>query len=412
VTLSRRIGAQTGGVGASFSPFLRLVPGRISGPDDVILKFMIRGKAVVDKLGPLYEIIRDLALDAKLDNRKRVLELLREAKIRYESALVSSGNSFAATRLGAQHSMIGFLSELTGGVSYYQMLPELIAEAEHNWSAFLARLEGIRQVIISRDRMLINLTGDDRTLTAARHHAEEFVNSIPERPSTHDVLKTWSPKRLLPRKDEGLIVPTQVNYVVRAGRLYQPGEPVSGSTAVVSRFLGRGFLWDHVRVIGGAYGGSCRFAAGSGMFTFSSYRDPNLVKTLQTYDAAAEHLLTVPIPEEELHQAIIGTVGDLDVPQSPDQKGYASMTRYIINQSDEDRQQWRDEVLSTTERDFREFGERLKSLNSKIATCVVGSRAALEEANQQLDKHRAMELVSVLGSSSAAAAVVEEEIEP
>lgn len=44
------------------------------------------------------------------------------------------------------------------------------------------------------------------------------------------------------------------------------------------------FILCRVRVVGGAYGGFCDFDNHSGMFTYSSYRDPNLLKTVDVYD--------------------------------------------------------------------------------------------------------------------------------
>lgn len=79
----------------------------------------------------------------------------------------------------------------------------------------------------------------------------------------------------------------QVNYVVKGGRVYQPGEAVPGQASVVSRFLRNGYLWDTVRVMGGAYGGFTRFDPISGLFACLSYRDPNLGKTLENYDGAS-----------------------------------------------------------------------------------------------------------------------------
>merc|ERR1712151_488786 len=96
---------------------------------------------------------------------------------------------------------------------------------------------------------------------------------------------------MAPLKDEGFVVPTQVNYVGKAGLVYDEGETVHGSSTVVSRFLKTGYLWDRVRVMGGAYGGFCTFSPYSGFFSFLSYRDPNLSQTLDVYDAAADAVI-------------------------------------------------------------------------------------------------------------------------
>jgi Zn-dependent M16 (insulinase) family peptidase len=64
-----------------------------------------------------------------------------------------------------------------------------------------------------------------------------------------------------------------VNYVGKAANLYaDAGYKLSGSAYVVEKYLGTSWLWDKVRVVGGAYGGFCSFDSHSGMFTYLSYR--------------------------------------------------------------------------------------------------------------------------------------------
>lgn len=53
----------------------------------------------------------------------------------------------------------------------------------------------------------------------------------------------------------------------------------------------------------------------------ASYRDPNLTKTLEIYDTTVEALIPEEVPQESLTETIIGTIGDIDSPLSPDQKG-------------------------------------------------------------------------------------------
>ena len=68
----------------------------------------------------------------------------------------------------------------------------------------------------------------------------------------------------------------------KAANLYDDaGYKLSGSAYVVNKHLGTTWLWDRVRVSGGAYGGFSDFDTHSGMFSFLSYRDPNLTKTVR-----------------------------------------------------------------------------------------------------------------------------------
>ena len=187
-------------------------------------------------------------------------------------------------------------------------------------------------------------------------------------------------------EDEGFVVPTQVSYVGKGGLLYKEGESTTGSTMVISKFLRTGYLWDNIRVIGGAYGSFCQFTGIDGFFSFLSYRDPNLSKTIDVYDATSDVLTNDLIKNlqanpEQLEKAIIGTIGSMDGPKSNDQKGWISLQRWLKNESPERRQRLRDEVLNTTARDFQDFAERLRELNGSVA--VVSSKSAVEDAKKE-----------------------------
>ena len=137
--------------------------------------------------------------------------------------------------------------------------------------------------------------------------------------------------------------------------------------------------------MGGAYGGFGRFSEVSGRFVYLSYRDPNLKGTLDAYDAAPSAILDHEVTKDDILQGVIGAVGDLDSPQSPDQKGYISMVRYMLGESLDSRQRWRNEILNTKTEDFKKFAERLKNVSKNGSVAVVGSQGALEEANKQVE---------------------------
>lgn len=178
-------------------------------------------------------------------------------------------------------------------------------------------------------------------------------------------------------------MPSQVNYVGKGADLYAFGLKPSGANSVVQRYLGTSWLWDKVRVQGGAYGGMCRLDRYSGVFTYLSYRDPNLLATLDIYDRTTEFLKSAKLDDTELTRAIIGTVGDLDFYQLPDAKGYSSMQRYLIGDTDEARQRLREEVLATTKADFRNFADALAEVAAKGRVAVLGSEQAIAAANSE-----------------------------
>jgi Zn-dependent M16 (insulinase) family peptidase len=114
----------------------------------------------------------------------------------------------------------------------------------------------------------------------------------------------------------------------------------------VSSVLRLLYLCRQVRVVGGAYGCANSFNPQTGMFKYTSYRDPNVMSTLKTYDATPSFLshTATEMSQATLSNAIIGMIGDLDSPMQPDAKGFASMERHLSGMTDQLRQERRDQV--------------------------------------------------------------------
>ena len=403
VALSRAIGTHTGGINVA----LLTSPVTPAGADEstvfdgtkMVTKLVIKGKATSDKTDELFDLYRLILTDAKLDSQSKVIEMLRESRSRLEAGIQGSGHQFANTRMNARYSVNGYLNEKMGGITYLNTVKQLLKQAEEDWPSLLARLEKIRDTILDkklcRDGMFLDITGDKKVLETIQPSVEEFLSELPgdsdgdKLPDFYREDHPWiaqakkEMKEMAPIMDEGFVVPTQVSYVGKGGKLYDEGEKVPGSAAVVSRFLRTGYLWDNVRVIGGAYGGFCTFSPSSGYFSYLSYRDPNLATTLDVYDQAADALMAAADELEKdpdgLAMAIIGAVGELDSALSPDQKGWTAFERHLVNESPEFRQQYRDEILNTTPDDFRAFAERLRNMKDP-SVAVISSKAAFEEA--------------------------------
>ena len=327
------------------------------------------------------------------------LSLLFLRNLNFLSIMMSSGHAMANTRMKARYRVGGYIDEVMGGISQLQTIKDLLKQAEEDWPSLLVRLERIRSVILDaskcRDGMFLDITGDSNVLEKIQPNIAEFLKVLPgvsngeKLPNFYQEEHPWVKPakelmaKMAPLADEGFVVPTQVSYVGKGGLVYETGDQVDGSAQVVARFLRTGYLWDRVRVMGGAYGGFCTFSPYSGFFSFLSYRDPNLSKTIDVYDAAADAVLEAAEQLENdpdaLATAIIGTIGDMDGALSPDQKGFTSLQRWLVNESAEYRQKYRDQILNTKSSDFKAFAERLKNLKDP-SVAVISSQSAFEVA--------------------------------
>ncbi len=373
VKLSQRIGKSTGGIHTA------TVSSAGVGSHENVIKFFVSGKSTADKSSALLEIIKDILLTVNFDNRERFKQIVLESKSGLESGLVPSGHAFAHRRLHSQFTETGWVSEQIGGVDALFFLRNLADEIESNWAGVLAKLEAVRDTLVTRSGMICNVTLDSDNVKKFTAHLHDFIQALPDKPVSHPA---WNFEPTLNK--EGLAIPAQVNYVGKAMNLYKAGFEMDGSSEVVMNFLRLSYLWDKIRVQGGAYGAFCTFDDLTGVFAYLSYRDPNLAETLEHYNAAAGFLKNLDsnsLSEQELTKNIIGVIGDMDSYQLPDAKGYTSMMRYLIGRTDEMRQKRRDEILSTNGEDFISFGEALEKAAKEEAIAVIGSQSAIEGAN-------------------------------
>jgi Zn-dependent M16 (insulinase) family peptidase len=314
--------------------------------------------------------------------------MVLEAKARVEAGLVPGGHRVVNTRLRAHFNQADWAAEQMSGISYLFFLRQLAHDVEENWSAVLERLETVRRTLLNRKHMLCNVTVDAANWVQFRPKLTDFMNRLPSAPAS---LVPWSPVHN--PAFEGLTIPTQVNYVGKAANLYDLGYKLHGSASVITNFLRTTWLWEKVRVQGGAYGGFCLFDHHSGVLSYLSYRDPNLQVTLDNFDQTSQFLRQVDISEDELTKSIIGAIGRLDAYQLPDAKGYTSMVRFLTGDTDEARQRRRDEILSTTVADFKAFAEVLERVNEGGQVAILGAQEAIDAANEAIGDWLSVEKV-------------------
>ncbi len=367
VQVSQRIGRTTGGIYShAFSSATRDI-------SDSATWLFLRGKAVITHVEDLLNILRDVLLTVRLDNPERFRQIVLKARAGKEAGIIPSGHAYVGTRLRAHFNRADWVGEQMSGISQLFFLRELEQAVNHDWPTVLAKLEQIRQILVNREAMLCNVTVDGQSWESIAPTLSTFLSNLPSAPRQPAL---WTPAPEL--SDEGLTIPSGVNYVGKAANLYELGYHYHGSVKVITKYLRNTWLWEKVRIQGGAYGSFCGFDRHSGILTFTSYRDPNVQPTLDVYNQAGSFLRDLQLSETERTRAIIGTISDVDAYQLPDAQGYTSLIRYVIGETDATLQQRRDEILATTTADFHTFADVLDRVRQHGRIAVLGTHEAIQ----------------------------------
>jgi hypothetical protein len=373
VSLTRRIARKTGGIWRD--TFIATRAGGDGAAEGVETRLFLRSKATTGNAGSLVAILSDILLEANLDDPGRFKQILLEAKAGLERRLAPRGHMFVSSRLRAALCLSGAVAERMQGVEYLAYLRELASDFEKKWPLIHEALHLMRDTLLTRSQLTVNLTADEAGLTAAQSDLAALAGSLPapkSRPAPRTPFAGF--------RDEGLVFPAQINFVGRAMRLYDAGAVFHGSHLVISRFLKTAYLWDHIRVRGGAYGAFCMLDRFTGVMTFLSYRDPASTATLEIFERTGDFLTALDLPAEELEKAVIGTIGDIDAYMLPDAKGFTSLSRRLVGDDAPSRARMRAEVLATSPGDFRRFGELLTAASAGARSCILGSRETIAQA--------------------------------
>jgi Zn-dependent M16 (insulinase) family peptidase len=367
-SLSQRIAQKTGGI--HVSPFLSALE---NSPESAAYLFL-RGKCMSGQTGDLFAILHDILFEPAFNNRKRFKEILLEQKAEMEGSLIPSGHSAIMSRLKAHYHEAHRAGEVMSGIDALFFHRAMQKKMKEDWPGTIARLEGILQKLIAGG-LVVNITADGKDRAAVFQTLEKFTADFPKAGTVSS--KPWNFSAALPGS-EALLIPSSVNYVGQAINLFANGYKTDGSALVITKYLRTAWLWEKIRVQGGAYGAMCNFDPNCGVLAFASYRDPNLAATLEAYGKTADFLKNLQLDEDELTRALIGAIGGIDAYLLPDAKGYIDMIRYLTGQTDEKRQKLRDELLSTTAEDFREFADFLSM--DKAVTSVLSSAEAVKKS--------------------------------
>ncbi len=372
VRLSQRIGRDTGGLAPT------LLTTTVGGTKSASAWLFLRGKGLAHQANALLDILHDILLEVKLDNQDRFRQMVREHKARHESSLVPNGHAAVNLRLSARFDEAGWAEEQLRGVSNLLFTRELADAVENEWPRVHETLERIRRTLIARGNTICNVTLDQDNWSRFEPLLDSFLAGLP----------AGSPARAeWPRPEakgaEAITVPGQINFVGKAANLYDLGYTYSGASQVVAGYLQRTWLWEQVRVRSGAYGAFSGLNRRSGLFSYLSYRDPNLLATLEKYDAAPQFLRDLDLSEDELTKAIIGTISSIDAYRLPDAKGWTSLDRHLAGDSEELLQVIRDQVLGATAADFRSFADVLDAVRENGQVAVLGSESAIQAAAKE-----------------------------
>ena len=372
--LSNLINIDTGGFSYAFTSC-----GDYHNDDKYRVFFNVSSKALFSKTEKMIELLTEITQNTLFDE-VRLREMLNEFKSRMEMSLMQAGHAYAGKRLAAYVSEIGKFDETTGGVEFYFFLKELLSKFDQNKAEIIKNFEQVYKMIFNKNNLYISITSPQNDIEHVKDCLKPWITTLDTA-----IHKKVQYKFNFEQTNEGFVLPGNVQYVAKGHSYKKLGFKYAGAMEVMGIIVSLDYLWNKIRVQGGAYGAMFN-AAPTGMLVANSYRDPNLAESLDNYNGLAEYLKNVAIDEREFTKYMIGAVRKFDVPKTPPLKSYQSDLYYFIGKTQSDIQKQRDELLSADVAQVKAYCELLEKVMQQNVFCVFGSEAKIKENAQIFGK--------------------------
>ena len=372
--LFNEINVHTGGIGTSLELYTDVTKVK---EKDFRATFEIKGKALYPKMDVLLSMMREILMESDLEDEKRLKEILAMLKSRLQMSFLSSGHTTAALRSLSYTSPIAKFKDDTDGIGFYEVVKDLEENFDEKKEMLIANLKKIAEKIFRKDNLMISYTSSESGLAPMEEAFAKIADIL------HTEVKGEETNCVIHcvKRNEGFKTSSKVQYVARTGNFIDGGAEYTGALQILKVILSYDYLWQNVRVKGGAYGCMSNFnRIGEGYLV--SYRDPNLEKTMEIYEGVVDYLKNFNVDDRDMNKFIIGTISNIDRPMNPAAKGARSMNLYMNHVSAEMIKKERKQILDAQQADIRALAGVLQAVLDAGELCVIGSEEKIEEQKE------------------------------
>lgn len=307
------------------------------------------------------ELLKELLTSGRYNESDKIYEAIVQIDYMLKQSLISNGHAYAITKSLSAFSKEGALKELLEGESFNSWFTKLSESFSDKASEYSAALSEIASKAFSLNRLFIGYSGN--LLSGA---LSDLISAFP-----NSIISSCPDIPGFDTADTAISIPAGVGFSALGNNLYAINSQYTGSYAVLSSLLTYTYLWNMVRVQGGAYGTGMNVRTNGDIFCYS-YRDPNLENTRKVYIGMADFLDSFLSQDAPLDDIIIGTVNTIEPLLSPRALCQTACTRFLKGITHESIIQIRKDILNTSSKDLAALSKSLKDFAKNGKFCAVG----------------------------------------
>ena len=341
-------------------------------PNSFAPRLKVFVKALASKLAEMNDILAEIFNETIFTNKKRLRELVEQEQLSFELNLQGMATQIISSQLAAYQTKAGAYNA-AAYLPYNKFLKNLLSDFDNKFDELASDLKDVLNRLINRNGLIISITAPEDLYKKFIPHLHNLLKSM-----TIDEYKRENYSFPCKPKNEGLYSQSRVQFVGKGANFIELGYEYTGALNILETILRYEYLWTKIRVQGGAYGAFANFNRSGNLF-FGSYRDPNLTKTLETFNGTADFLKNFDVSNREMDKYIIGTLSKTDKPLTPSLKGQVAADFCLRNITYADRQKSRNEILSARQEDIRALSNLIGDCMKQNYLCVFGNEEIIKQ---------------------------------
>ena len=383
--LFHEINAGSGGISFSLTAYPE---DHAQGNESAKKMLCVRARYLYEQQAFVFSMIREILGTTDPSDTGRLLEILNTSVAGLQNTLPAAGHVTAAGRALSHRSALSAWSDATAGIRFYRTLESAVANYEGRKEELVQILRALMALVFRPENLTVSITADEADEQALGTEIRSLKEMLAEKAENACALPDLTADCPGAQGNEAFKTSGQVQYVALAGTFAEAGLPYTGHLRILKTILSYDYLWNNIRVLGGAYG--CMAAMKrSGNSYLVSYRDPKLKETLDVFRALPDYLRALNLDERTMTKYIIGTMSEVDMPMNAAAKGSFALLAHFAHLTDEDFQRERDEILGATPQDIPKLAAYAEALLSTECLCVIGSESAIDAASDLFDSTEA-----------------------
>ena len=352
-----------------------------SEPDRCRVLLSASAACLKDQAEKAAALLAEILTETVYDDTGLLRDVLQQISVNAKLSLPGNGHRFGLLRLAAGCTAQGLVSESFSGLTFIQWVDRTLAAGEPGLRALLGAMGDLADRLVSRQRLTLSCSE-----TVSEAALEVLLKAFPADGSRSPAEAVYPRAGI---RQEGVVIPAQVGYAVTGTNLRLHGRGFTGSIPVLSKLLSFTYLWNEIRVQGGAYG--CGFGGrDSGDLFFYTYRDPQPNRSLRIIAGAADFVRGFLAETPDLTGFILSAVSALDPLRNSEAKIGAAETRFFRGISEETVAGYYRQLLDTGPADLLELCAALEELTADNAVCVVAGEALLDACGDSLRERIAL----------------------